>query len=520
MSCSKIFFGELPELIYEVLKYFKSDFSTLYSCILVNRLWCRLAIPLLWENPFSYPTKNFNFIEIYLHNLNGDLKTKLNEYLIKEHIFRSNTLFNYPSFIKYLNTWRIISSIKEWSSNALKPEHRNLDPNFGRLIQMSLFKMFIDDEVNLHTLDIDIHLKWNSYYDDILELISQNPNFIHNVRNLNLYVRSLYNQYMLIENNVTQMINSHQNLKKNLKKVLFNNISLYQSLLLTKDNNYSNTLNTIILCHVNFEGIINLDKIFEQLNVLESVHIIYCNFLNASIIRQIISLTKPFKLKSLFISERFKIDELLLLLLQKSGSYLENFGCTFCFNYGFSLKQQILESIIKYCKKIKFLEFEDQITYPLFDLIENMKQNLSYLSINAFNYSQVSSNNIVCDSFILRNLGQILPFKLEYLKLSLHIETCDFEVFLKNTQDTFIKKLVINNIDGQDILSYIKVYIMKKKRVKYLAIMNPFKSTENYNSNKELFSMKDEVEEFRLYNIKVQSYHCLFNLYHFIKESD
>ncbi|CAB5212196.1 unnamed protein product [Rhizophagus irregularis] len=415
MSCSKIFFGELPELIYEVLKYFKSDFSTLYSCILVNRLWCRLAIPLLWENPFSYPTKNFNFIEIYLHNLNGDLKTKLNEYLIKEHIFRSNTLFNYPSFIKYLNTWRIISSIKEWSSNALKPEHRNLDPNFGRLIQMSLFKMFIDNEVNLHTLDIDIHLKWNSYYDDILELMSQNPNFIHNVRNLNLYVRSLYNQYMLIENNVTQMINSHQNLKKNLKKVLFNNISLYQSLLLTKDNNYSNTLNTIILCHVNFE---------------------------------------------------------------------------------------------------------DQITYPLFDLIENMKQNLSYLSINAFNYSQVSSNNIVCDSFILRNLGQILPFKLEYLKLSLHIETCDFEVFLKNTQDTFIKKLVINNIDGQDILSYIKVYIMKKKRVKYLAIMNPFKSTENYNSNKELFSMKDEVEEFRLYNIKVQSYHCLFNLYHFIKESD
>ncbi|GBC34041.2 hypothetical protein GLOIN_2v1777503 [Rhizophagus irregularis DAOM 181602=DAOM 197198] len=449
MSCSKIFFGELPELIYEVLKYFKSDFSTLYSCILVNRLWCRLAIPLLWENPFSYPTKNFNFIEIYLHNLNGDLKTKLNEYLIKEHIFRSNTLFNYPSFIKYLNTWRIISSIKEWSSNALKPEHRNLDPNFGRLIQMSLFKMFIDNEVNLHTLDIDIHLKWNSYYDDILELMSQNPNFIHNVRNLNLYVH----------------------------------------------NNYSNTLNTIILCHVNFEGIINLDKIFEQLNVLESVHIIYCNFLNASIIQQIISLTKPFKLKSLFISERFKIDELLLLLLQNSGSYLENFGCTFCFNYGFSLKQQIFESIIKYCKKIKFLEFEDQITYPLFDLIENMKQNLSYLSINAFNYSQVSSNNIVCDSFILRNLGQILPFKLEYLKLSLHIETCDFEVFLKNTQDTFIKKLVINNIDGQDILSYIKVYIMKKKRVKYLAIMNPFKSTENYNSNKELFSMKDEESD-------------------------
>src|SRR5581483_4645807 len=53
MSCSKIFSGDLPELIYEIIKYFHDDFKTLYSCILVNRLWCRLAIPLLWEDPFA-----------------------------------------------------------------------------------------------------------------------------------------------------------------------------------------------------------------------------------------------------------------------------------------------------------------------------------------------------------------------------------------------------------------------------------------------------------------------------------
>ncbi|GET65571.1 hypothetical protein GLOIN_2v1784270 [Rhizophagus irregularis DAOM 181602=DAOM 197198] len=139
LSCSKIFSGKLPELIYDILKYFKNDFSTLYSCILVNRLWCRLTIPLLWETPFSNPpyvkyyfccsiTKNYNFIEIYLHNLNGDLKTKLNEYGIEDNLFPSNTLFNYPSFIKYLNTLEIKLSTYEWSKNAiknLKPEKRN-----------------------------------------------------------------------------------------------------------------------------------------------------------------------------------------------------------------------------------------------------------------------------------------------------------------------------------------------------------------------------------------------------------
>ncbi|CAB5186037.1 unnamed protein product [Rhizophagus irregularis] len=155
MSCSKIFLGELPELTYDILKYLKNDCSTLYSCILVNRLWCRLTIPLLWENPFSNPTKNCNFIEIYLHNLNEDSKTKLNEYRIEDNLFTSNTLFNYPSFIKYLNTRKFILSTYRWTENAiktLKPEksYSNDVNNFERLIQMLLFKLFIDNEANLH----------------------------------------------------------------------------------------------------------------------------------------------------------------------------------------------------------------------------------------------------------------------------------------------------------------------------------------------------------------------------------
>src|SRR5438034_4339083 len=102
MACSKLFSGDLPEFINEIIKHFHNDFSTLHSCILVNRLWCRLAIPLLWEDPFSIPTENFNFIEIYLHlhNLNDDdLKTKLNNYKINDDLLpsnTSNTLFNYP----------------------------------------------------------------------------------------------------------------------------------------------------------------------------------------------------------------------------------------------------------------------------------------------------------------------------------------------------------------------------------------------------------------------------------------
>ncbi|GET65162.1 hypothetical protein GLOIN_2v1768673 [Rhizophagus irregularis DAOM 181602=DAOM 197198] len=110
--------------------------------------------------------------------------------------------------------------------------------------------MFIENEVNLHTFEIENSptIKYSSIYlDSILELILQNPNFIYNIRNLKLY-----------------------------------------------------------------------NKVFKQLNVLESVHIVYCSSLNDSFIQQIITLTKPFMGKILQI-------ESLQLLLQKSGGYLENF---------------------------------------------------------------------------------------------------------------------------------------------------------------------------------------------------
>jgi hypothetical protein len=119
MACSKIFSGDISELTYKIIQHFKSDFSTLYLCILVNRLWCRLVIPLLWEDPFSISTKNYHFIEIYLYYLNEDSKAKFIEYGIDDNLLTSNnTLFNYPSFIKYLNIHNIFvllkSGLKLW----------------------------------------------------------------------------------------------------------------------------------------------------------------------------------------------------------------------------------------------------------------------------------------------------------------------------------------------------------------------------------------------------------------------
>ncbi|GES72790.1 hypothetical protein GLOIN_2v1763297 [Rhizophagus clarus] len=459
-------------------------------------------------------TEKYNFIEIYLCKLNGDLKSKLNEYNINDYLFPSNTLlFNYPSFLKYLCTWRITSSIERWTKNiirTLKLENKyvlqdlDLVIKFKKLIHMSLIKIFIENGANLHTLDIEVsyYCDYDSYLDGVLELMLQNPNFFCNIRNLKLYF--IDSSLSRIKSHISQIINLHRNLKKIV--LGYDSFPLYQSLSLSEDYNYSNTLNTIILYYVSFKGINNLDKVFEQLNGLESVHIIYC-CLNTSFIQQIINLTKPFKLKTLFLNGSSQISKLLQLLLQKYGVYLENFGFGFCRDLLF--KQQLLESITRYCKNVKFLDlniFENKNIHLVFNLIEKLNQNLYHLSINVGQIDS-SSDHIESSSIILRNLGQLLPLQLDYLSLTLNINTKDFEIFLENSQNTFINKLLINNRGGHGILSCIKECVKKKQRIKNLAIIE--NSLEVGYENKDLFTLKDEVKKFESYDIRVQRYNNL-----------
>jgi len=151
-------------------------------------------------------------------------------------------------------------------------------------------------------------------------LILQNPSFTQNIKNLKLSVGYIPDTENILTKRLLQIINS----QKNLKKISFNhdNLLLYQSL---KDSNCTNTLKTIMFYHVDFNNMINFNEVIEQLNVLESVHIIYCRSLNTHFIQQMINLTKSFKLKSLFIIEVVQVQPF-QLLLEKYGNCIENLG--------------------------------------------------------------------------------------------------------------------------------------------------------------------------------------------------
>ncbi|GBC49709.2 hypothetical protein GLOIN_2v1774345 [Rhizophagus irregularis DAOM 181602=DAOM 197198] len=302
-------------------------------------------------------------------------------------------------------------------------------------------------------------------FDNTMELVLQNPHFTYNIKNFTLrifhapnvtniisflkflcsncnLITSLHfslssiNDFSAIRKYLSQMIISQHN----LKIVSFGTSIdiLYHLFLSLKNSNCSNTLNTIIFDSIDFRNVITvLQEVFDQLNVLESIHILYCDSLNSDFVQQIIKVIKPFKLRSLCIKDILYIESL-QLLLQKCGDYLENFEFgSECEEYEGS-RQQFLELIMKYCTKIKRFTTENPDDINIYLLIENIGQTINCLTIDIY-YDDLDSNE----------------------------------------------------------------YIMRKERVKYLAFSECFPYDD---TARELFSLEDEVNEFRLHNVIVQRY--------------
>ncbi|RGB42627.1 hypothetical protein C1646_750666 [Rhizophagus diaphanus] len=81
-------------------KYRKS----LFYCLLVNKLWCEIMIPILWSSPYKYICKKELFFNIIISHLsdNSIILLKYN-HIIKPSFKKQKLSFNYIKFCKNLN---------------------------------------------------------------------------------------------------------------------------------------------------------------------------------------------------------------------------------------------------------------------------------------------------------------------------------------------------------------------------------------------------------------------------------
>ncbi|GBC07417.1 hypothetical protein RclHR1_07450005 [Rhizophagus clarus] len=100
---------DVLSLIFEELQ---EDSKSLFSCLMVNRLWCEIGVPILWKNPWCYNGINYSskstllgIISCYLFD---DIKKLITNQVIQ--LPSNSLLFDYFSFCKSINV-NVISSI-------------------------------------------------------------------------------------------------------------------------------------------------------------------------------------------------------------------------------------------------------------------------------------------------------------------------------------------------------------------------------------------------------------------------
>ncbi|RIA90621.1 hypothetical protein C1645_823155 [Glomus cerebriforme] len=163
---------QLPvDCLNEIFEYLEKNIVTLHSCLLVNRLWCKVSVRILWRDIWkSYiPSRILNTLIACLPNESKNL-------LRKNGIFISTPtlkypLFNYASFCKVLPINEIYLTIDDF----LKIENFNTPISLLRVrnhvMTQEIFKMLMSQITSLKEI---------TYYLNVHdESISNNINFIY-----------------------------------------------------------------------------------------------------------------------------------------------------------------------------------------------------------------------------------------------------------------------------------------------------------------------------------------------------
>src|SRR6266542_1078779 len=136
------------DCLYNIIEYLEEDKISLRSCLLVNRLWCRIAVEVLWRNVWNiqyYSNPNRRHVPLsILSTLIACLPNESRNFLNTNEISiptptLNSQLFNYISFIRVLWFRQIEHIVKD----ALINQEINTSNN-RNLILHELLKAFMN----------------------------------------------------------------------------------------------------------------------------------------------------------------------------------------------------------------------------------------------------------------------------------------------------------------------------------------------------------------------------------------
>ncbi|EXX53187.1 uncharacterized protein OCT59_017840 [Rhizophagus irregularis] len=144
------------DCLCEVFEYLEDDRPTLYSCLLVNRLWCKISVRILWRNIWNFDIYQKDSLRVatsILSTLIACLPNESKELLHENNIFISTPTFNPPLF-NYARFCKVLSiDVVDDIINEVLPENR-----ISHLATNEIIKMFTNQISSLKKLTYYDHL--------------------------------------------------------------------------------------------------------------------------------------------------------------------------------------------------------------------------------------------------------------------------------------------------------------------------------------------------------------------------
>ncbi|RIA97845.1 hypothetical protein C1645_871085 [Glomus cerebriforme] len=98
--------AQLPtDCLNEIFEYLEDDMVNLHSCLLVNRLWCKVSVRIFWRDASNFRDSNFRTLIACLPNESKEILYK-NGIVISIPTSKS-PMFNYATFCKVLSINRV-----------------------------------------------------------------------------------------------------------------------------------------------------------------------------------------------------------------------------------------------------------------------------------------------------------------------------------------------------------------------------------------------------------------------------
>ncbi|PKY53194.1 hypothetical protein RhiirA4_471268 [Rhizophagus irregularis] len=126
--------SKLPaDCLFEIFEFLANDKESLYSCLLVNKLWSTISVRILWRDSTNY---NFQTLKTLIKCLPNESKEIISKTEIDFSISISKPMFNYPSFCKILLICEIHRKFE-----SLFPSPENLIKNYTLI---EIYKLFMN----------------------------------------------------------------------------------------------------------------------------------------------------------------------------------------------------------------------------------------------------------------------------------------------------------------------------------------------------------------------------------------